>query len=434
MITTIIGLLFLEILRLIKVQRYKILTISHKTTHLHTLKDYLLIDQASQQDYPAQTLQRIKDELNIQEILYLNTCNRVTFFFTSNYSIDKEFLLHFFKEVNPNFNEEMLEKHASKVMIYEDEEALRHLFGVSASLDSLVVGEREILGQLKKAYSLAKAHGLCKDAIRLAIDNCIVFAKKIYSETRIGEKPVSVVSLAFREMLNRGICPDAKLYMIGAGQTNQLIANLLVKYGFKNVKVFNRSLEKANELAQRFIGGQGYTLEEMETCEAPDFLVTCTGSAEYILNKKHFDNWKIHPKSPFTIIDLAIPSDVDPAILNNYTIDYISVPSLKKMADQNMEFRKHELIKAYEVLETFIVEFQIKFKERQLELAFSYIPQQVKELKRFAIEEVFSKELATVDQESRDILEKVINYMEKKYISIPMKGAKVAFMGEDVIK
>jgi glutamyl-tRNA reductase len=416
------------------VQHYKILTISHKTTHLQTLKDYLVIDQASNKDYPSETLQRIKDELNIQEIMYLNTCNRVTFFFTSDYSIDKEFLYHFFKEVNPHFNEELLEKHASKVMIYEGQEAIRHLFSVSASLDSLVVGEREILGQLKQAYALAKSHGLCNDAIRLAMDNCITFAKKIYSETRIGEKPVSVVSLAYREMLNSGICPDAKLYMIGAGQTNHLMANLLVKYGFKNVKVFNRSLEKANELAQRFPGGQGYTLEALDTCEAPDFLVTCTGSAEYILKKEHFDNWNIHPKTPFTIIDLAIPSDVDHTILNNYSIDYISVPSLKKLADQNMEFRKNELIKAYEILETFIAEYQTKFKERQLELAFSYIPQQVKELKRFAIEEVFSKELASVNQESRDILEKVINYMEKKYISIPMKGAKVAFMGEDIIK
>lgn len=415
-------------------QRYKILTISHKTTHLQTLKDYLVIDQESNQDYPAQKLQTIKEELKLHEIMYLNTCNRVTFFFTSDYSIDKEFLAHFFKGVNPNFTEELIEKHASKVMIYEGEEAIRHLFGVSASLDSLVVGEREILGQLKQAYALAKSHGLCNDGIRMAIDNCIIFAKKIYSETRIGEKPVSVVSLAYREMLNRGISPEAKMYMIGAGQTNHLIANLLVKYGFKNVKVFNRSLEKANELAQRFNGGQGYLLEDMETCEAPDFLVTCTGSAEYILQKKHFDHWNIHAKTPFTIIDLAIPSDVDPAILNNFTIDYISVPSLKKLADQNMEFRKTEMIKAYEILETFIAEYQIKYKQRQLELAFSYIPQQVKELKRFAIEEVFSKELATVDQESRDILEKVINYMEKKYISIPMKGAKVAFMGEDVIK
>ena len=134
------------------------------------------------------------------------------------------------------------------------------------------------------------------------------------------------------------------------------------------------------------------------------------------------------------IIGIFIPLDTDPAILNNFSIDYINVSSLKKLADQNMEFRKNELIKAYEVLETFIDEYQIKFKERQLELAFSYIPQQVKELKRFAVEEVFSKDLANLDQESRDILDKVINYMEKKYISIPMKGAKVAFMGEDIFK
>lgn len=415
-------------------QRYKIVTISHKTTHLQTLKEYLVVD-ASEQDYPAQTLRRIKEALGIQELLYLNTCNRVTFFFTSEHDVDNEYLLHFFKQVNPQFTDELIEKHASKVLTFEGDAAIRHLFGVAASLDSLVLGEREILGQIKQAFTLAKQYGLSGDAIRLAVDNCILFAKKIYSETRIGEKPVSVVSLAFRELLNRGISPEAKLYIIGAGQTNHLMANLLVKYGFKNVKVFNRTLAKAEELAQRFIGGKGYTLEDLSTeKDAPDFILTCTGAHGFVLNKAHFENWQVNPKVPFTIIDLAIPADTDTELLEKYSIDYIDVPSLKLLAEQNMEFRRQELVKAYALLDAFIDEFFMKFKERQLELAFSHIPQQVKELKRFAVEEVFSKDLEGVDDNAREVLDRIISYMEKKYISIPMKSAKVAFLGEDNFK
>lgn len=415
-------------------QRYKVVTISHKTTHLQSLKDYLVVD-SSEQDYPVLSLNRIKEELGIQEMLYLNTCNRVTFFFTSNQAVDQDYLLHFFKQVNPHFTEELIEKHASKVLTFEGEAAIRHLFGVAASLDSLVLGEREILGQLKQAFALAKQHGLSGDAIRLAIDNCIVFAKKIYSQTRIGEKPVSVVSLAFRELLNRGVSPDAKLYIIGAGQTNHLMANLLVKYGFKNVKVFNRTLEKSVELAKRFEGGQAYTLEDLtQVDQAPDLILTCTGAHDSVLKLEHFAHWNIQANIPFTILDLAVPADTDVALMRNYSIDYIDVPSLKQLADQNMEFRRNELVNAYKLLDEFVEEFELKFKERQLELAFSHIPTQVKELKRFALEEVFSKDLQNIDDQSREVLDKIINYMEKKYISIPMKSAKTTFLGEEFFK
>lgn len=411
--------------------RYKVVTISHKTTHLHSLKDYLVVD-AAEQDYPVQALQRIKEQLGIAELLYLNTCNRVTFFFTSEQPVDHSYLSHFFKQVNPAFTDELIEKHASKVLVFEGDLAIRHLFSVAASLDSLVVGEREILGQLKQAYQTARAYRLCGDSIRLAMENCIVFAKKIYSETRIGEKPVSVVSLAFRELLSRGISPDAKLFIVGAGQTNHLMANLLVKYGFRNVKVFNRTLVKAIELAERFPNGQGFTLEEMRTVkETPNLILTCTGSGESVILPQHFEGWHVDQKTPFTIVDLAVPADTDAEILEQYTIDYIDVAALQKMAEQNMEFRRKELVNAYVILDDFLEDYKARFKERQLEIALREIPEQVKALKQYAMEEVFSKELASLDDDARQLLSKVIDFMEKKYISIPMKTAKKTLLGDE---
>src|SRR5690606_2415547 len=113
-----IGILHRNIEDLYPVQRYKVVTISHKTTHLQSLKDYLVVD-STEQDYPVQALHRIKDALGIQELMYLNTCNRVTFFFTSHQSIDTDYLVHFFKQVNPQFTDELIEKHASKVLTFE---------------------------------------------------------------------------------------------------------------------------------------------------------------------------------------------------------------------------------------------------------------------------------------------------------------------------
>jgi glutamyl-tRNA reductase len=410
--------------------RYKVVTISHKTTQLQSLKDFLVVDTCDT-DFPADALARIKRVLGIEELLYLNTCNRITFFFTTEAKVNDEYLSRLLMEVNPAFTEEVAQKHSAKALVFEGHQAIRHLFSVSASLDSLVLGEREILGQLKQAYQSSRRYHLSGDAIRLAIENCVLFAKKIYSETRIGEKPVSVVSLAFRELVNRGLSPSAKLFIVGAGQTNHLMANLLLKYGFEDVHVFNRTLARAEQLADRFKNGKAYTLDALNTIEErPSVLLTCTGAAEAVVFDDQLEHWGVQKGVPFTIVDLAVPADVHPGVRDRFSIDYIDVASLKKLAEQNMEFRHKELVAAYDLLDSFTAEFEGKFKERQLELALMDIPHQVKALKTKAVSEVFFKEIATLNPEAQDILMKVMDYMEKKYIAIPMTTAKRTLLTE----
>ncbi|HNO47988.1 MAG TPA: hypothetical protein PKI48_05325, partial [Chitinophagales bacterium] len=173
-------------------QQYKVVTITHKTTKVNRLKDYLLSDGETS-DYPIQRLEQMKTNFAFSELLYLNTCNRVTMFFCCDYKMSDEVLRELFLFINPSLNKELIELHVSKAMVFEGKDAIRHLFGVVASLDSLVVGEREILGQIKYAYQKAKEHNLSGDSIRLAIEQSIVFAKRIHTETKIGEKPISVV-------------------------------------------------------------------------------------------------------------------------------------------------------------------------------------------------------------------------------------------------
>lgn len=411
-------------------QRYKVVTITHKTTHLHSLKDYLVVDENGN-TFPGRVLHHLKATMQIDELMYLNTCNRVTFFFTTEDEVDEDYLTRMMLVINPSFSQESAKRHAEKALIFQGLQAIRHLFSVAASLDSLVLGEREILGQLKMAYHQAREHQLSGDAIRLGIENCILFAKMIYSETRIGEKPVSVVSLAFRELMNRGLSTDARLFMIGAGQTNHLMANLLVKYGFHDVYVFNRTIERAQQLAERFKDGKAFTIDEMPAVkEKPSFIITCTGAPDAVLTKLHFQQWNIDPKVPFTVVDLAVPADLEADVQSHFSVDYIDVPSLKSQAEQNMEFRRKELVKAYELLDAFSNEFEQKFRERQLELALMDIPVQVKALKQKAVEEVFSKEIATLDDDAKQVLDKVMSYLEKKYIAIPMATAKKTLLNQ----
>ena len=414
-------------------QEYKIITVTHKTASLQSLKDFLLED-ADERDYPSHLLRLVQERMGIKELFYLNTCNRVMLFFIYDKPIDEQFFISFFKIVNPKFKEAYASRYTSRILTFEGKEAIRHLFEVSASLDSLVVGERQIIGQIRKAYHLSKKYLLSGDKIRLAIEQSVVFAKKIYAETRIGEKPVSVVSLAFRELLEKGIKQDSLIYIIGAGETNRLMSNLLAKDRYSRIKVFNRTWSKAKTLANR-LNGSAYTLEELnKTTEKPDFILTCTASTVPVLKVEHLERWGIDKNQRLTIVDLAIPADTEPAILKQFAIDYIDIASLKEVADKNLASRIKEVEYALSILNQFVEDFQLKYKERRLELVFRTIPEQVKELKSFATERVFSKELADMDPHAREILDKVLNYMEKKYISIPMKSAKTIFLGEGNFK
>lgn len=410
-------------------QRYKIVTITHKTAKVNRLKDYLLTD-ADTSDFPANRLKELKESFGIDELLYLNTCNRVTFFFTQDKKIDNKFLKDLFMFINPHFNKELINLHLSKALVFEGADAVKHFMGVAASFDSLVIGEREILGQIKAAYINAKKHDLCGDDIRLAYQQSIVFAKKIHCDTRIGEKPISVVSLAFRSLLERNISKDAKMLIIGAGQTNHLMANLLVKSGIGNIAVYNRTLSKAEELAARFKNGKAVPFDKLiNHTEDVDVILTCTGANFPVLTKGIFEQIA-HSNKKIIIVDLAVPQDVEQEIIDTENVDYIDVASLEKKAKENMQFRRGELYKAEAMLEEFLVAFDDLYKERRLELALSDIPNEVKNIKERALNTAFKKDIESLDVHSKDILEKVMQYMEEKYIALPFKASKKSLLNK----
>lgn len=410
-------------------QRYKIVTITHKTAKVNRLKDYLLTDEDTS-DFPSNRLKELKENFAIDELLYLNTCNRVTFFFTNDKKIDNKFLKDLFMFINPHFNKELINVHITKALVFEGEDAVKHFMGVAASLDSLVIGEREILGQIKAAYNNSKKHDLCGDDIRLAYQQSIVFAKKIHCDTRIGEKPISVVSLAFRTLMERNFFKYANMLIIGAGQTNHLMANLLTKNGAQNVVVYNRTLSKAEELAVRFNNGKAFPLEKLiHHKETVDVILTCTGANYAVLTKDIFD--KLVPENrKVTIVDLAVPQDVEDEIIQLKNVDYIDVASLEKKAQENMQFRRGELYKAEALLEEFLITFNDLYKERRLELALSDIPNEVKNIKERALNNAFKKDIDTLDANSKEVLEKVMKYMEEKYIALPFKASKKSLLNK----
>ncbi|MEQ9188572.1 MAG: glutamyl-tRNA reductase [Cryomorphaceae bacterium] len=369
-------------------------------------------------------------DLEIKECMFLSTCNRVEFFFRTPNSLTVDYVDKLLAACYPHLKPEEIEAGVQAARLHSGEEAIRHIFHVASSLDSLVIGEREIITQVRTAFERASSDGFTGDYIRLAIQKAVETAKQVYTETAIATKPISVVNLAYRKLLEYDLSSETAIIYIGAGQTIEAIAGNLRKHSFKSVKVFNRTAKKAEKLAE-VLGGQGYGLNDLVARAGEfDVIVTCTGSDRSIINSDTFKSMGVKGKK--TIVDLAIPNDIDASVLTHFDVDYISIEDLKGEAKLNLRAREKEVFRCEQLVEQRLEEFEDAFKTRKLELAMQEVPALMKEIKLRALDKTFAKEIDQMDPEARKTLEKVIDYLEKKYISLPMKMAKQVVLEQDL--
>ncbi len=401
---------------------YKIITVTHKRISLKNICDFV-VKTTDEKDLRGQ-LDELKAAFELPELLYLATCNRVMYFFTSDQNLDEQFLYRFFRQVNPTLSDEQLYSLNEKAYQLEGMEALRHLYEVAASIDSLVIGERQILGQLREAYDQCKSWGLTGDDLRMAVQQAVVTAKGVYSTTQIGDKPVSIVSLAIQKMLHAHVAKDARILLIGAGQTNLLVAKFLKKHGFERVTVFNRTIGKAINLAA-MLDGQALPIRALQDYQGGfDCMIVCTGSIDPIVTPELYERLLQGESGQKVLIDLAIPHNVDMAVVERFRPTYIEIDGLRNSAKENLAFREQEVKKAQALLEEYIEEFPVLYRQRQMEIAMREVPVQIKAVKSKAINEVFHKEISSLDDQSRDLMERMLAYMEKKCIGIPMKAVR----------
>lgn len=398
--------------------KFNIIAFTHKTTDINDIGK-LHIDE---NDVKSR-LEGLKQSLNIDELLYLSTCNRVEFLLSSSSKIDTPFLKKFFSAFDPTWKTTDITWAIENAQVFENDDALRHLFNVASSIDSLVVGEREIITQVRNSYEKCNELGLTGDLLRIAVKKTIEVAKDVYTHTNIAKNPVSVVSLAYRKLRALNVKQDARFLIIGSGVTNTTMGKYLKKHKFANFTVFNRTLENAEKLAND-LNGKAFPLSQLENYkEGFDIIVTCTGAAESVITPAIYKSLVGTDKSKKVVIDLAIPNDLDSEILNNYDVNLIAVNNLQEVAKENLQARQQEMDACNTIIEQNIEEFKQIIKTRKVELAMSEVPKKVKEIRETA-NEVFAKELKNLDAESKEVLDKILAYMEKKYISVPMKMAK----------
>ncbi len=401
------------------IEQFHIVAFTHRLVDVNQI-GVLHIEDGKQED----RLQLLKQEMNLSELMFLSTCNRVEFSFITPNAVDQSFLYQFFQALYPYFTDEQLTFYSKNSESLSGEIAVAHLFAVASSIDSMVIGEREIITQVRHAFETSREMGLTGDFIRLLMRHTIETAKRVYTETSIATKPVSVVSLAYHRLRDMNIPLDARILIIGAGVTNTNMSRFLRKHGFKKFVVFNRTLSKGEQLAAE-LNGRALPLEDLHTySEGFDVIIACTGADAHIITPEIYDQLLQGESTRKVVIDIALPQDLDPRIIEKHPVTHISVDLLQKISTENLKERSKEIQHVEEILAEAMFDFKHIAKVRNVELAMREVPEKVKQIRATAMNDVFKNDLDQLDDASKEVLEKIIGYMEKKYMSMPMLMAK----------
>jgi glutamyl-tRNA reductase len=304
----------------------------------------------SEKDLPA-AVEKLASYPGIAEGMIISTCNRVEFVARAvNGSADiNGFLADWFQAPREEFQPYLYE--------YRDNDAVRHLFRVASSLDSMVVGEPQILGQVKEAYATARAVGAVNSQLDALLTRAFAVAKKVRTDTAIATSAVSVASVAV-DLAKKifGSLQGKTVYLVGAGKMCELAARHLIAHGAASIFVFNRTYDRAARLAEKFNGHAVHFEELYDSADKADIIISSTGAPHFIFRKEHGERFMQKRKNrPMFLIDIAVPRDIDPA-LNDvdgifvYDIDDLQQVVTSHLSDRGAEARKAEAIVAEEVI------------------------------------------------------------------------------------
>ena len=301
------------------------------------------------------TAESIVREAGCPEALLLTTCNRVEVYGVSHKRISTDEIAGCLTK-NPIRDPHY---YAPPFYRYEAEKCVQHLFRVASGLDSMVVGESEILGQAKKAYELARKSGAAGPYLHRLFQRAFRVAKQVRTHTDIARGAVSVGSVAV-DLAQRifGRLSDCKVLVLGAGEMSERTARALISRGVTDLRVTNRSMDRACELA-RAVGGRAIPFETWETqCREIDIFITSTTSETPLLTTE-----KLAPllrdrlDHPLFIIDIAVPRDVDPSVNEMEGVYLYDIDSIRSVAEQSLELRRQQVVAAEAIIAEHVTDF-----------------------------------------------------------------------------
>ena len=304
---------------------------------------------------------------------------------------------------------------------YTDDEAIRHLFRVASSLDSLVLGEGQILSQVKQAYALALEGHATSTVLNTLFHRAIATGKRVRTETRIAWSAVSV-SYAAVELAKDifGTLDKSSVLIFGAGKMAELTAEHLVSHGAKKLYIANRHMEKAEDFATRF-GGEAVPFERaMEKAEDVDVVVTSTGAPHYVVKAWETRHLMTQRKGrPLVFIDIAVPRDVDPEVEEIKGVKLFNIDALEAVVDDHMEERKQEAVEASRIVEEEIVSIEKRFQYLSCRPLMALLSERCERIRCREMQRAHTK-LPELTEEQQRAVDHMTRMIVRKILRTPM--------------
>ncbi len=376
--------------------------------------------------FPSRTigepLRRLVGCEGINEGLILSTCNRVEVIAVTG---DVEKGLWQIKRFLSDYHSIPLEELDEHLYVHLCEDAVRHLFKVSAGLDSMVLGEPQILGQVKDAYSYAVQHNTAGVIINKLCHKAFQVAKRIRTETRIGSSAVSI-SYAAVELAKKifGDLETKAVMLIGAGEMAELAAKHLISAGAREIKIANRTYERALELAKTFQGRAIMFREFPHYLKEVDIVITATGSLEYIINPDHVhDLLRERKNRPMFFIDITVPRNVNPLVNNIDNVYVYDIDALREVVQANLREREKEAGEAAKIVDEEIEKFYRWVKSLDVVPTIVALKKSFNSIRKAELEKALSS-LEHLSEKDREVLDAMTMSIIKKILHNPVTHLK----------
>ncbi len=358
----------------------------------------------------------------IQEALILSTCNRVEVAISAREGVEADPIIRSFlaeyHHYDPNAHERYLYWH-------RQEEVVRHLFQVASSLDSLILGEPQVLGQMKEAYATARRVGALNGTLNEVVNQALAVARRVRRETAIGSTAISV-SYAAVELAKKifGNLDGKTIFVIGAGKMSELAAKHLLSSGASAIFVANRTYERAEELAKAFHGTAIRFEELFDHIDKADVVISSTGSPHFVVRKEQAERMLAARKNrPMFFVDIAVPRDIDPAVNeldNAYVYD---IDDLDQVVDANKKQRQREAVFAEQIIEEEVQRLHKRFASRDVVPTIVALEERLNHIRESETER-FRGRLGTLTPEQREAVDALTRGILNKIIHGPITELK----------
>lgn len=391
--------------------------LNHKTADIN-LREKLAFDGHKLEE----GLRRFKELPEIEEAMILSTCNRVELYAnvrdTSKVSESVKTFLSEFHNIGRSLLDDAL-------YIYKGADAVRHIFRVTSSLDSMVIGEPQILGQLKEAFELAVEKKTTGILLNKLMQKAISVAKRVRTETKIAENAVSI-SFAAVELAKKIFTDLSKksFMLLGAGEMAELTAKHLISNGVKEVIVANRTYEQACRVANEF-GGRAIRFDEFtKEMVYADIVICSTGAPTYILLKSQMQKvMKERKHRQVFIIDISVPRNIDPEINDLDNVYLYNIDDLQGIVDTNMFERKKEAEKAERIIEEEVETFLKWQSSLDSVPIIKALREKAEEIKREELSK-FLNRFPNIKEKEKEAIEHMVSAVVNKLIHPPTIALK----------